>query len=369
MRSLRAISINNALVQGICNYNCVSCSVNKPSYDGAKMFQNEQITSTIVNRIKEALQDGVAIRNVDIAGNGEPTLHPDFSRHIDIFGTLRIIPQIKRELLPTVSVVTNGTNLHNKEILDALERNNIALRISFPTVNQDHYAKIMTPHDEEFGKEQYKKVCSSIDLVMERVAKGKIPKLTFHISPPVMEFVRPDFPETIAFLAKKCRKYGLKELFAEIIPGYTNKGGRAKKQEKPIDMFRDYFRQYNDKHIDGVKICLFSSAKHFYPSLFDIIDVLRAFRYPCLYYGNVFLTAKGDSICCNDQSGRMPVGNIIINSLREIMTLKEDQPPLKICRSCNVRPDKIYGSLGIQVYKMIATFKARRFFTEMRKVA
>ena len=61
--------------------------------------------------------------SITFSGNGEPTLHPDFVEIINITIKLRdlYIPNAK------ISVLTNGTMLHKKEIFDAISKvdNNI----------------------------------------------------------------------------------------------------------------------------------------------------------------------------------------------------------------------------------------------------
>ena len=88
MRTRRQISINNSLAHGICNFNCSLCGVNKPNYRGPREFQSRAVTEKLIERVKEAAAQGVRIRYIANAGDGEPTLHPEFARRMDLFGRM-----------------------------------------------------------------------------------------------------------------------------------------------------------------------------------------------------------------------------------------------------------------------------------------
>ncbi len=72
--------------------------------------------------LREALEkhraDGKKIDAITFAGNGEPTLHPEFC------GIVEDTVVIRDELMPgaSISVLTNATLLHDKKIVEALRK-------------------------------------------------------------------------------------------------------------------------------------------------------------------------------------------------------------------------------------------------------
>ena len=89
MKTRRPISINNSLAHGICNYSCRLCSVNKKNYRGPKAFQPRAVTEALIHRIEETAAAGIHVRYVANAGDGEPTLHPEFHERMAMFGAMR----------------------------------------------------------------------------------------------------------------------------------------------------------------------------------------------------------------------------------------------------------------------------------------
>ena len=359
MKTKRPISINNSLVHGICNCNCLTCSVNKPSFRGPKAYQSSEVIKKIIERVKEACEEGIRIRYIDNSGDGEPTLHPEFEQRMGLFGELirewdyHICPA------PDVSVVTNGLNICDS-LLEILVKNRISLKISFPTSNIIHYNEIMQPKSRETEETIFKKLITSIEHAMMLASQGKIPTLEFHISPPYREYVRPDFPGTIDFLTKLAKKNGLNKLELFLFPALANRVGfvRASYNAIIVDMYKDYIKTYHEKMLNGVRVFVFLSYKHFYKKSTDFIDVLRSFCYPCLWYaGNIFFSPFGDSCCCNDQNIQETNGNIFSHSIRELMELKEKKLPTKICKDCNQVPKKMLRFGFFRFYHILAEIK------------
>ncbi len=357
MKSKRYLSINNSLVHGICNYNCITCGVNKSSFVGPKAYQSHIITEKLISRIIEAAHDGIYIRYIANSGDGEPTLHPEFSRRMRLFGDLQHNWNFNKWPPPEVSIVTNGLNLTG-EIFDALSQNRISLKISFPTSDPEHYGEIVMMKPE-MGTSLIKKVATHIEEAISRKVESKIPDLEFHISPPHHKYIRTDFPKTINFLAQLAKKNGLKKINLLIFPAVSNRTGAITKLFKGIDVYKDYFSEYNKKDIDGVRISMNMSLRRFYPRYYDLFDLLRSFKYPCIWYGNYFISPFGDSCCCNDQNLTEKHGNVMHNSLKEILEMKEKKGPTKMCESCNQKPEKLYGTPFFVFFKYATILKAK----------
>ncbi len=359
MKSKRSITINNNLVQGICNCSCITCNINKPSYTGPKANQSEKVVEKIVERVQEACLEGLYIRAIGNSGDGEPTLHPEFSQRMAIFGELKRKWNFSGYPSPDICIVTNGLRLYKPDIVEALEKNNISVKISFPTADPIHYTEIMQPLCGEKGENIFKELIPAIGHIMSLRAQNKIPGLEFHISPPFLDYVRPDFPQTINVLSTLANKNGLRVLNLKIFPVLSNRTGLVKRFLNNFDMYKDYFKRYNGKIINGVVINMFYSYDFFYPNFRDFVDLLRAFNFPCLWYGNIYLSSFGDSDCPNDQNIQEPLGNLFTHSLREIMEIKEERLPGAICKSCNQTPAKLFGLGLLKTFHLTADLKLR----------
>jgi hypothetical protein len=365
MKTTRAISINNSLVHGICNCNCLTCSVNKPHFRGMRAFQPEEVTRKITERVQEASRGGAYVRYIANSGDGEPTLHPEFSRRMELFGQLKKAWHHPVFPAPEVSVVSNGHTLHQEHILEILEKNRISLKVSFPTSHPAHYGEIMVQKPER-GPEIFETLIPAIGRALSLHGRGRI-ALEFHISPPYREYVRADFPETVDFLTDLAGRNGAGEVNLLMFPALANRAGSVPSFFGGVDMYRDFFKAYQGKVLNGVRVSMAISAKRFYPDFSHFIDLFRAFNYPCIWYGNLFLAPTGDSACCNDQSLGETRGNILTHSIQELMELKENKFPSMICRACNQAPEKLYGSPTALCFRLAAGIKLRYARRKRRK--
>ncbi len=102
----------------ICNFNCIycECGLTGNNTTGNKLPGRFEVK----NALEEWLQKNQKIRNpvdsITFAGNGEPTLHPEFNKIIDDTVALRnqYYPGIK------IAVLSNATMIGQKKIFNAL---------------------------------------------------------------------------------------------------------------------------------------------------------------------------------------------------------------------------------------------------------
>lgn len=86
--------------------------------------------SALEDKLSACLLDGVGIDSITFAGDGEPTLNPEFARIVDDTIALRDIyyPEAK------VSVLSNATRVVDPAVVDALKKvDNPILKIDAPT--------------------------------------------------------------------------------------------------------------------------------------------------------------------------------------------------------------------------------------------
>ena len=110
----------------ICNFDCLycECGFNKDFISVTKHLPTrEEINVRFTEVTKELKNKGIIPDIVTFAGNGEPTLHPEFPQIIDDVSLLleQELPQCK------IAVLSNGTTAHMPEIFYAL--NKISLNI------------------------------------------------------------------------------------------------------------------------------------------------------------------------------------------------------------------------------------------------
>ncbi len=112
----------------ICNFDCIYCECGSNSErhgeSAARRFaKRDDVRVALRETLTQMVGEGTPPDVITLAGNGEPTLHPDFETIIDDIITLRdeISPRSK------LSVLSNAGNLHREDVVRALSRvdNNI----------------------------------------------------------------------------------------------------------------------------------------------------------------------------------------------------------------------------------------------------
>jgi wyosine [tRNA(Phe)-imidazoG37] synthetase (radical SAM superfamily) len=103
----------------VCNFNCIYCECGwSPSIEkeGGYLPRREEVSEALESRLQEMKVRGQKPDVITFAGNGEPTLHPDFSSIIDDSIMLRnkYFPAAK------IAVLSNSTTITNPSVKDAL---------------------------------------------------------------------------------------------------------------------------------------------------------------------------------------------------------------------------------------------------------
>lgn len=129
MRSRRlglSLGVNLLPVESkLCSFDCIYCECGwNADHVGRKRFNSREDVRTMLREVlTRMVADNTPPDVITFAGNGEPTMHPDFEGVIDDTLALR------DELCPTakVSVLSNATQIHREDVRRALLRvdNNI----------------------------------------------------------------------------------------------------------------------------------------------------------------------------------------------------------------------------------------------------
>lgn len=109
----------------LCTFDCIYCECGwNAEHRGSRRFnEREVVREALAAKLQQMAEEGELPDVVTFAGNGEPTMHPDFEQIIDDTIALRdrFCPEAK------ISVLSNATQLHRAEVVRALRRvdNNI----------------------------------------------------------------------------------------------------------------------------------------------------------------------------------------------------------------------------------------------------
>jgi len=102
-----------------CNFNCIYCECGwTKNNDGTKLIlpKREELKYQLFKKLKELKGTINEPDAITFAGNGEPTIHPDFDGIID--DTI----EIRNQLLPRtkISVLSNASMLNKTKVFEAL---------------------------------------------------------------------------------------------------------------------------------------------------------------------------------------------------------------------------------------------------------
>ena len=109
----------------LCSFDCIYCECGwNDEHPGKRRFNSrEDVREMLDTTLARLIAEGTTPDVITFAGNGEPTLHPEFEQIIDDTIALRDkhCPQAK------VSVLSNATQIHREDVRRALLRvdNNI----------------------------------------------------------------------------------------------------------------------------------------------------------------------------------------------------------------------------------------------------
>ena len=102
-----------------CNFDCIYCEcgkTNRSKKAGFPLNDRAEVYKSLEARLTEIKTGGLEINTITFAGNGEPTLHPEFSEIIDDMISLRnkYCKQAK------IAVLSNGSTIQSPKIFNAL---------------------------------------------------------------------------------------------------------------------------------------------------------------------------------------------------------------------------------------------------------
>ena len=137
----------------VCSFDCIycECGYNANHRAHTNLPTAEEVRQALEKRLEEMKEQGPTPDVLTFAGNGEPTLHPDFAQIAGEVAALRdkYFPQAKMSLL------SNATRIHRKEVREALLHfDNILMKLD--TVSETYIRKVDRPCGHYSVEEQVK---------------------------------------------------------------------------------------------------------------------------------------------------------------------------------------------------------------------
>jgi len=102
----------------LCTFNCIycECGYNEDHRTRTPLPKREEVKEQLTKKLDDMRAEGLVPDVITFAGNGEPTVHPDFA------GIIEDTIAIRNEHCPSakIAVLSNSTMLDKEEVFEAL---------------------------------------------------------------------------------------------------------------------------------------------------------------------------------------------------------------------------------------------------------
>lgn len=125
-----------------CNFDCIYCECGLNRFKRAKnpLPTAQQVEDALVSKLQEMKAGGITPDVLTFAGNGEPTMHPDFPE------IARKVISVRNRYCPDakVSILSNSTQIHRDDVREVLMQfdNNI---LKLDTVDAGYINRVNQP--------------------------------------------------------------------------------------------------------------------------------------------------------------------------------------------------------------------------------
>lgn len=119
----QTIEVNILGPQKVCNFDCVHCTLGPSEIRMSRLKQDanftsiEQVLADVAQVLSQDARAGRRIETLYVAGNGEPTLHPQFAAFTKAMVTRRAEMGLQKTV--HLACLTNGDLLADRGILEA----------------------------------------------------------------------------------------------------------------------------------------------------------------------------------------------------------------------------------------------------------
>jgi len=278
---------------GKCNARCVMCP-------REAIVRPRLMSYATFDRVLSRLGPEDVFRVV-VAGYGEPTTHPRFEKFVEKVAAHPV----------RFDMVSNGERL-DEDRLRHLDGAIGTLTISFSSVVKAVYEAVHVNLD-------HRRVMQNIVLAQKLLRRTEVA-----ISLTPLEECLDTLEQTIDWL----HRHGITRL--TMSPTLYNRAGRLCDHRLATRRLRQNIERHE----------LHSQELDFVPSFKEIVLQNWHNRFRCLPRNvDLFITADGDYLYCyNDISHQHRLGSADRLSVREVLQLRESQPPIpELCNRCNMR--------------------------------
>lgn len=143
-----SLGMNLLPVDGkLCSFNCIycECGLNENHRTRTSLPSRKEVRQALEEKLASMQADGVAPDVITFAGNGEPTLHPQFAGIIEDTINLRnrLFPKAK------IAVLSNATQIGKEDVFNALNRvdDNI---LKLDSVSDSRIRQLDSPNSPSF---------------------------------------------------------------------------------------------------------------------------------------------------------------------------------------------------------------------------
>lgn len=164
-----SLGVNLLPVDGkLCSFDCVycECGYNAQGVGKSGLPSSDRVEEELKSRLQSMHEAGEKLDVITFAGNGEPTLHPEFEKIIDTTLYLRdhYYPEAK------ISVLSNATRIHDESVFRALNRvdNNI---LKLDSLRPETVVLIDNPNDPHFD----------VNKVVDNLKRFRVMSLSKHV--------------------------------------------------------------------------------------------------------------------------------------------------------------------------------------------
>lgn len=116
----------------ICSFDCIYCECGwTETSELSQIVPRAMVREALQHKLEELKKEGVTPDNITWAGNGEPTLHPEFS------GIVEDVIALRDQYFPNAktTVLSNSTTLFREDVFQALQQvDNNVMKLDAGTV-------------------------------------------------------------------------------------------------------------------------------------------------------------------------------------------------------------------------------------------
>lgn len=105
----------------LCSFNCIYCEcgwTETSNFEKAKIYSAKEINESLEKRLIFLAENNVKLDSITFAGNGEPTLHPEFPEIINN----TIVMRERYATTAKISVLSNSSTLDDDRVVEALKK-------------------------------------------------------------------------------------------------------------------------------------------------------------------------------------------------------------------------------------------------------